>query len=48
MKISIEEIDAAVEEEIIIRCHQVDQEILELCRKIKKNLQTSGPGNSLF
>lgn len=37
MKISIEEIDAAVEEEIIIRCHQVDQEILELCRKIKKN-----------
>ena len=37
MKISIEEIGAAVEEEIIIRCHQVDQEILELCRKIKKN-----------
>ncbi len=36
LKISIEEIDAAVEEEIIIRCHQVDQEILELCRKIKK------------
>ena len=37
MKISIEEIGTDEEEEIIIRCHQVDQEILELCQQIKKN-----------
>jgi len=37
MRIAIEEIGANEEEEIIIRCHQVDQEILELYRQIKKN-----------
>ncbi len=36
MKISIEEIGADCEEEIIIRCHQVNQEILELYQKIKQ------------
>jgi len=37
MKISIEEIGANEEEEIVIRCRQVNQEILELYRQIKKN-----------
>lgn len=37
MKISIKEIGTDEEEEIIIRCHQVNQEILELYQTIKKN-----------
>jgi DNA-binding LytR/AlgR family response regulator len=35
MKISIEEIDNRQEEEIIIRCHEVNEEILSLLRRIK-------------
>ncbi|MBE9914917.1 LytTR family transcriptional regulator [Paenibacillus donghaensis] len=35
MKISIEEIDNQQEEEIIIRCHEVNEEILSLLRRIK-------------
>ncbi|BFH14390.1 LytTR family transcriptional regulator DNA-binding domain-containing protein [Paenibacillus melissococcoides] len=35
MKISIEEINILEEEEIIIRCHEVNEEILSLVRRIK-------------
>ncbi|BFH63056.1 LytTR family DNA-binding domain-containing protein [Paenibacillus azoreducens] len=35
MKISIEEIDNRQDEEIIIRCHEVNEEILSLLRRIK-------------
>ncbi|MDR0267211.1 LytTR family DNA-binding domain-containing protein [Paenibacillus sp.] len=35
MKISIEEIENQQEEEIIIRCHEVNEEILRLLRRIK-------------
>lgn len=50
MKLSIEEIDAAVEEEIVIRCHQVDREILELCQKIKnhQNFISAAYGEEIY
>lgn len=35
MKISIEEINIQEEEEIIIRCHEVNEEILSVVRRIK-------------
>ncbi len=35
MKVLIEEIGAGEEEEIIIRCHEMDQGIIELLHKIK-------------
>ena len=35
MKISIENINTDVEEEIIIRCYEVNDEILELMKKLK-------------
>ncbi|MDE6606565.1 MAG: LytTR family transcriptional regulator, partial [Lachnospiraceae bacterium] len=37
MRISIEEIGTDEDEEIIIRCRQINQEILELYQQIKKN-----------
>ncbi len=37
MKVSIEEISREHEEEIIIRCHEVNDEILQLLRKLKKD-----------
>lgn len=37
VKISIEEISVDHEEEIIIRCHQINQEILEVCQKLGKH-----------
>ncbi|MCP8968112.1 LytTR family DNA-binding domain-containing protein [Ectobacillus ponti] len=35
MKISIEEINRELEEEILIRCHEVDEEIHEVVNKLK-------------
>lgn len=35
MKISIEEISKELIEEILIRCHEVDEEILEIVNKLK-------------
>lgn len=35
MKISIEEINLELEEEILIRCHEVDDEIYEVINKLK-------------
>ena len=35
MKISIEKVNSDEEEEIIIRCYEVDEEILELINKLK-------------
>lgn len=35
MKISIEEINKDLEEEILIRCHEVDDEICEVVNKLK-------------
>ncbi|QDQ03461.1 LytTR family transcriptional regulator [Lysinibacillus fusiformis] len=35
MKISIEEINKELTEEILIRCHEVDDEILEIVNKLK-------------
>ncbi|PER08732.1 LytTR family DNA-binding domain-containing protein [Bacillus cereus] len=35
MKISIEEISKELEEEILIRCHKVDNEIYEILNKLK-------------
>ncbi|MBS4196357.1 LytTR family DNA-binding domain-containing protein [Lederbergia citri] len=35
MKISIEEINKELEEEILIRCHEVDDEIYEVVNKLK-------------
>lgn len=37
MKVLIEEIDSGQDEEIIIRCHKVNDEILELLNKLRKN-----------
>ncbi|EPY09129.1 histidine kinase [Paenibacillus sp. E194] len=43
MKISIEEIDIQKEEEIIIRCHEVTDEIMSLIQRIKlKNKMLMG------
>ncbi|MDT8976306.1 LytTR family DNA-binding domain-containing protein [Paenibacillus sp. chi10] len=43
MKISIEEIDIQKEEEIIIRCHEVNDEIMSLIKRIKlKNKMLMG------
>ncbi|MEQ7052106.1 LytTR family DNA-binding domain-containing protein [Paenibacillaceae sp. P-4] len=43
MKISIEEIDIQKEEEIIIRCHEVTDEIMSLIKRIKlKNKMLMG------
>ena len=36
-KVSIEEIDKTKEEEIIIKCHEVNNDILSLVDKIKNN-----------
>ena len=36
-KVSIEEIDKTTEEEIIIKCHEVNNDILSLVDKIKNN-----------
>ncbi|WP_160724541.1 LytTR family DNA-binding domain-containing protein [Bacillus sp. USDA818B3_A] len=35
MKISVEEINKELEEEILIRCHEVDDEIYEIVNKLK-------------
>lgn len=35
MKISIEEISRELEEEILIKCHELDEEIHEIVRKLK-------------
>ncbi|MCW1941556.1 hypothetical protein OMD49_28135 [Bacillus anthracis] len=35
LKISIEEISRELEEEILIRCHEVDEEIHEIVNKLK-------------
>ena len=35
MKISIEEIDKELAEEILIRCHEIDDEINEIVSKLK-------------
>lgn len=40
MKISIESINHNEEEEIIIRCHEVNDEILELMKKLKAKSNT--------
>ncbi|KOP78505.1 histidine kinase [Lysinibacillus sp. FJAT-14745] len=46
MKISIEEISQELEEEIIIRCHEVDHEINEIINKLKtENLILLGHQN---
>ncbi|MFJ7950235.1 LytTR family DNA-binding domain-containing protein [Lysinibacillus sp. NPDC096418] len=46
MKISIEEISKEMKEEIIIRCHEVDDEIYELVNKLKtENLIILGHQN---
>lgn len=37
MKVSIEEIGKTQEEEIIIRCHEVDKDILKLVKQIKNS-----------
>ncbi len=37
MKITIEEIGATQEEQVIIRCREVNQEILDLCSKIRRH-----------
>ena len=36
-KVSIEQIDENKEEEIIIRCHEINDEILSLMKKLKEN-----------
>ncbi|MDK2807623.1 MAG: hypothetical protein PWP24_356 [Clostridiales bacterium] len=36
MKIQVEEIDADKEEEIIIRCHEVTEEVLSLLKELKQ------------
>ncbi|PFS01987.1 histidine kinase [Bacillus thuringiensis] len=46
MKISIEEISKELEEEILIRCHEVDNEIYEIVNKLKtENLIVLGYQN---
>ncbi|MGE7997702.1 LytTR family DNA-binding domain-containing protein [Lysinibacillus sp. NPDC093190] len=46
MKISIEEIRQELEEEILIRCHEVDDEIYEIINKLKtENLILIGHQN---
>ena len=35
MKISVQEIDSRQEEEIVIRCHEMNDDILELVRRLK-------------
>ncbi|MFB7156058.1 LytTR family DNA-binding domain-containing protein [Lysinibacillus sp. NPDC056232] len=46
MKISLEEISQELEEEIIIRCHEVDDEIYEIINKLKtENLILLGHQN---
>ncbi|MEY9978527.1 LytTR family DNA-binding domain-containing protein [Lysinibacillus sp. RC79] len=46
MKISIEEISQKLEEEILIRCHEVDDEIYEIINKLKtENLILLGHQN---
>ncbi|MCJ8007128.1 LytTR family DNA-binding domain-containing protein [Lederbergia wuyishanensis] len=40
MKISIEEINKELEEEILIRCHEVDEEIYEVVNKLKTDILT--------
>lgn len=46
MKISVEKINKELTEEILIRCHEVDDEILEIVNKLKtKNLIVIGYQN---
>lgn len=40
MKISIEEINREIEEEVIIRCHQVDDEIIQIMSRLKSKTVT--------
>lgn len=37
MKISVREVDSHEEEEIIIKCHEMNDDILELVRRLKMN-----------
>ncbi len=37
MKISVREVDSREEEEIIIKCHEMNDDILELLRRLKMN-----------
>ena len=37
MKISVREVDSREEEEIIIKCHEMNDDILELVRRLKMN-----------
>jgi DNA-binding LytR/AlgR family response regulator len=37
MKVSIEEIEKEIEEEIIIRCHQVNNQVVELINSLKSS-----------
>ncbi len=37
MKISVREIDSCEEEEIIIKCHEMNDDILDLVRRLKMN-----------
>jgi len=50
MKISIENISAHEEEEVIIRCYEVNDEILELMNKLKteKNILIGYNGDSIY
>ncbi|NLE25847.1 MAG: LytTR family transcriptional regulator [Clostridiaceae bacterium] len=40
MRISIEEINREIEEEVIIRCHQVDDEIIQIMNRLKSKTVT--------
>ena len=35
MKISVQEVDSCEEEEIIIKCHEMNDDIMELVRRLK-------------
>ncbi|WP_290445902.1 hypothetical protein [Clostridium estertheticum] len=37
MKISIEEIDKNKQEEIIIKCHELDDEVLQILKQLQTN-----------
>lgn len=37
MKISVREVDSREEEEIIIKCHEMNDDVLELVRRLKMN-----------